>query len=540
MTVDICEHCGAKARINNNGKIGRFCSRKCASRFSCLIRKATNLQKYGVDNPAKATSVLLKRVETCLSRYGVHHVLQNKEVRQKAAETNLKKYGNEHACRSHEIQQKIKRKWEKYEGGHPWADPTVRLTREDTLLARYGVKHPILYEPIRAQIEQTCFSVFGNINAAKSDIIKEKISATNLTPAVQLKTKQTNLSRYGVEHSNQQQIKEQMVFLLDAEWMKDSVCRLGYVGVASLLQVSIDTVRKYASIHNISSPSKSAFELAVVDFIARNYSGEIKVNQRMLDNKEVDIFIPDLNLAIECNGSYWHSELNGRSREYHLTKTKNANKLGIHLVHIWEHDWADKQHIIRSRLKSFLKKNVTIPARKCKIIVVDPEQSTTFLTDNHIQGNCSASIRIGLSYNNEIVSLMTFSKSRFTTNAEFELLRFANMLDHTVVGAASRLFLHFIKTYSPRSVISYSDKAFNKGTVYKTLGFAKSHESTPAYQYTRDYKLFENRIKYQKHKLKNILSNFDDALSEWDNMKLNGYDRIWDCGTDVWLWHSPN
>ena len=43
-------------------------------------------------------------------------------------------------------------------------------------------------------------------------------------------------------------------------------------------------------------------------------------------------------------------------------------------------------------------------------------------------------------------------------------------------------------------------------------------------------------MKYQKHKLQNILENFDKDLTEWHNMKNHGYDRIWDCGNDVWFW----
>ncbi len=42
-----------------------------------------------------------------------------------------------------------------------------------------------------------------------------------------------------------------------------------------------------------------------------------------------------------------------------------------------------------------------------------------------------------------------------------------------------------------------------------------------------------SRLQFQKHKLKNILENFDPNLTEWENMQLNGFDRIWDCGNLV-------
>jgi hypothetical protein len=40
---------------------------------------------------------------------------------------------------------------------------------------------------------------------------------------------------------------------------------------------------------------------------------------------------------------------------------------------------------------------------------------------------------------------------------------------------------------------------------------------------------------FQKSKLKNKLQKFDESLSEWENMKANGFDRIWDCGHSKWI-----
>ena len=42
-----------------------------------------------------------------------------------------------------------------------------------------------------------------------------------------------------------------------------------------------------------------------------------------------------------------------------------------------------------------------------------------------------------------------------------------------------------------------------------------------------------SRIQFQKHKLKDKLETFDPNITEWENMKANGYDRIWDCGNMV-------
>ncbi len=326
----------------------------------------------------------------------------------------------------------------------------------------------------------------------------------------------------------------------DEKWLRFNISDLGFVGVATLLSVSIDTVRKYTTLYKIEAPSKSSFESCVLSFIKDQYSGEIITNSRIANGKEIDIFLPEFNLAIECNGSYWHSELNGRTRSYHLDKTRSLNEKGIHLIHVWEHDWINNRQILESRIKSLLMKNQTLFARKCIIKEVTTIESFDMLKRNHIQGNCQSSIRLGLYCNGTLVSLMTLGKSRFAGKIEYELLRFVNLTNYSVIGAASKLFSYFIKKFKPKSIISYSDKSFNKGTLYEKLGFTHTHSSSPAYYYTKNYRQFENRIKFQKHKLQKLLEIFDPALSEWDNMKLNGYDRIWDCGNDVWLWHSSN
>ena len=77
-----------------------------------------------------------------------------------------------------------------------------------------------------------------------------------------------------------------------------------------------------------------------------------------------------------------------------------------------------------------------------------------------------------------------------------------------------------------------------RGTLYSKLGFEYSHTSAPSYHYTKDYSKLENRVKFQKHKLAKLLEKFDNTLSLWDNMQHNGYDRIWDCGHDTWIFKS--
>ena len=73
--------------------------------------------------------------------------------------------------------------------------------------------------------------------------------------------------------------------------------------------------------------------------------------------------------------------------------------------------------------------------------------------------------------------------------------------------------------------------------IYNKLGFKFINTTSPNYHYiSKNYKTLFNRMSFQKHKLPKILPNFNPDLSEWENMRLNGYDRIWDCGHSKWIW----
>src|SRR5690606_33425461 len=186
-------------------------------------------------------------------------------------------------------------------------------------------------------------------------------------------------------------------------------------------------------------------------FICENYSGIIKQHNRTeIVSLELDVYIRDLKLAFEFNGLYWHNEIQ-KDDNYHLMKTRYCENQGIHLIHIYEDDWKYKQDIVKSRILNLLGKSNKIYARNCILKELDYLKTKQFLIDNHIQGFCTSKINIGLYLNNELVSLMTFGKLRRNLGnkeikeGEFELLRFCNKLNTTVVGGADKLFKYFLE-----------------------------------------------------------------------------------------------
>jgi hypothetical protein len=264
-------------------------------------------------------------------------------------------------------------------------------------------------------------------------------------------------------------------------------------------------------------------------------------DRTILVGKELDFLIPEKKIAFELNGLYWHSEVGGeRTRFYHLNKTKASLAHGVRLVHIFENEWRDKSELVKSIIRTILKCQTSkaIFARNCEVREVSIPHKSKFLDENHLQQNDKSTIKLGLYLDSELVSLMTFRRtSRFDKKVEWELSRFCNQRDTSVAGGASKLFSHFIKTFHPKSIVSYSDRRFFSGDLYHMLKFSFVGMTPPSYYYiSQDYKNLSNRMQFQKHLLPKKLSIFTPELSEWENMKLNGFDRIWDCGNSKWVW----
>lgn len=260
---------------------------------------------------------------------------------------------------------------------------------------------------------------------------------------------------------------------------------------------------------------------------------EVVINsRRIISPLELDIYIPEKKTAIEFNGLYWHKN------KYHLEKTIECDSKGIQLIQIFEDEWVSKKDICKSILLSKLGcLRDRIFARHCEIVEVRSNDAALFFDKNHIQGRVLSRVNYGLLFDNQLVCCMSFGKSRYDKKIEWELLRYACKLNTAVIGGAGKLWNHFVKCIDPPSVISYADRRYSKGNLYSVLGFSYSHASTPSYSYYKDGNPKRlSRIQFQKHKLKDILPSFNASKTEWENMRDNGYHRIWDCGNLVYTW----
>ena len=261
--------------------------------------------------------------------------------------------------------------------------------------------------------------------------------------------------------------------------------------------------------------------------------------RKLIFPQEVDIYLPDIKLAIEYDGLMFHSQgkskysiFKGVSKNYHLEKTNLVESKGAQLFHIFEGEDLD---IWTSMIKNKLGFNTKIYARKCQVKEVSSQEARKFLEDNHLQGYANSKIRLGLYYNEELVSLMTFSKPRYTKNYDWELVRFCTLKGFNVVGGASKLLSSFRSNHKG-SIISYANRRWSNGDLYRRLGFKEINRTSPGYYYFKENEMIlYTRDKFQKHKLKDLLETFDERLTEEENMFENDYRKIYDCGNLVFV-----
>lgn len=212
------------------------------------------------------------------------------------------------------------------------------------------------------------------------------------------------------------------------------------------------------------------------------------------------------------------------------------------VINIFQDSWRYKKNIIKSRISNLFGKSTRIWGRKCVInIIKDYKQVKKFLNDNHIQGHVRSKVNIGLFHHGKLVSLMTFGSLRKNLGSKskegsWELLRFTNDMNTTVVGGASKLFNYFLKNYNPNVVVSYADRCWSEGNLYDKLGFVKSDTKiTPNYFYIIDG-VRKNRFSYRKDLL--VSDGFDINMTEVEIQHSRGYYRIFDCGSSKHIYEA--
>lgn len=491
VTPVCCKTCGKELseRSALDGK--QYCCQQCAYRNPETLakRKATMMSRYGVDNPSKSKVFQQKKSDTVFKHYGVTHYSKTAEHKRHLHDLNVERYVV-----------------------HPELGKETQRKAHETKIKKYGENYASVW---REKSKETLRKKLGVDNPFKSKEIQRKIQTTR---------RKTLYDRFVAA------LNRKHILLLSSEQDYIDIKPLKFRCTACGHEWTTDG--KDCTVYNITCSEcnrqlVSRAEKELLGFVRSIYDGEVVENDRKLlgNGQELDIVIPDKKLAIEFDGNFYHSDL-FKDKNYHLNKTNLCETKGYRLIHVFEYDWLYRRPIVESIIASALGVySNRIYARSCEVCDVSNEDYRAFLEENHLQKPINSSVRLGLRFKGELVAVIGFGQSRFKRN-EFELHRFCIKRTYQIVGALSKLIKHSGITHC----ISYVDRAHFTGNGYVACGFKLLTHTQPNYVYTKWYHVL-SRMACQKHKLANLLGDkFDPSKSEYENMTLNGWNRIYDCG----------
>ena len=455
----IC-YCGNDtAFISINKGYKTFCCVKCAQNNSEVRNKVKNtykktmITKYGVENPQQIQAVKDKTKQTCLDRYGSEYAISSNIVKEKIISHNQEVYGVDYPLQSNEIRQK-----------------TI-----ETLKETYGVTNP-----------------------AKSTIIQDKAKNTRKNNI------QNNIDTSKYESVSSVCLKYGQGWYKERDKLNITIVKFGMYSY-----ISIEDVKKAENYYKHHYDGhKSYLEYEIVEYIKSIYDGEILVNKKsIIPPLELDVYIPNKNIAIEINGIFYHSSLKGDiDKNYHFNKSKMCEDKGIRLIHIYEPEWYNDREKLESLLKIALGKVETkIYARQCEIKELTNKEAKPFNEKGHLQNHKNADVTYGLFYKDQLVQLMSFSKNKYNHNlksdTEWSIERGCPGSNNIVIGGVNKLFKHFIKNHNPSKIFSYCD--FNKfdGTSYLAIGMKFDGYTGPDKYWIKDGQMIRrNPNKYQYYK----------------------------------------
>ena len=509
----------------------RFCSYKCSSSDKNTKEKIkkTNLERYGVENCSKSKEIIEKIKYTNLEKYGCICPVHNKDIERKMRENNLKKYGVDHYSKTKEYKNKIKETCqEKYGVDNPLSSPEIIQKCKDTMMKKYGVEYNTQSKELKDLSKKNLIEKYGE----------------NYTKVI-----------WG-GHGNPGQSRRSYKFILNSPNVEPLFTEDEFVECKKkdILYKFNFRCKKCGTVFNSywdngkstmcpncrldAGGGISDEENELYEFVRSIVNDDVlKNNRTLISPLELDIVIQNKKLAIEFDGLYWHNDNIKTDIGYHLNKTVQCNKLGYRLIHIFEDEWNYKKDIIKSRLKDII--NCTYKTKMSNnynIIQLTWDDTYKFLNDNHIL-DCSkrTDINFGLYENNIIVAVMSFITIDSNKN-EYELYRYCMKKDVLIDGCMDIMLNYFETTYKPNKIITYVDLRWSDKRTYENLGFKLMRYSEPEYWYFDLNELkCKSRFNYSKNNLKSILKCFDENKSEVENMKDNGYLRIFDCGNMVFI-----
>lgn len=266
---------------------------------------------------------------------------------------------------------------------------------------------------------------------------------------------------------------------------------------------------------SLISQGTSKEELEVYTFLRLEFS-DIPIyrsDRVVLNGRELDIYIPSRNLAVEYNGLYFHNS-SSKTPNYHLHKTSQCEKKGIRLISLFSDEWENKKPLCIDLLRKALGRYT--PIRNFDIRELDFEESRKFFESTHLNGyDPSTSISIGCFLEGRILSAIGITK----VVDKWYITRHSETFGVKTINGMEEMCGYLADEYGISEIGLILDRRLFDFREYLQEGFTMTESTEPHFQYTKDFK-----SRFYSEEL--------DRLEE-SVLKENGFLKVYDCGNVI-------
>ena len=396
---------------------------------------------------------------------------EDPEIQMKRKNTMKERYGVETASKNKDIAQKISSKNKILFS--PGSE--LKLKCEETLEKRYGVKNPMDFKEFKEKISN---SFQSKSKDEKEEIIQKRKKTSKLKYGIESfvnieKRNETLLKKYNVCHPSQVQCSEEWNKIEDKKkFLESTLIQKHPLKIARDFGLAFSTVYNYINRYDLKHLVRKTFkaEEEINEFV-KNLGFETETNNRsILNGKEIDIFVPGKNFAIEHDGLFWHSVYHGKDENYHLSKTEIARDKGIELFHVFEREWMEKQEIVKSMISSKLGIFENKKETEFKIEMITDEEVELFLNNNSLRlRNEKEKYHLAILTDEKIRTVLSFLKN----NDEIEIIDFCSELFLNSFKQEESLFNFLLKEFRPELVRIRIDRRYPDSNKYEQLGFVE-------------------------------------------------------------------
>ena len=299
-----------------------------------------------------------------------------------------------------------------------------------------------------------------------------------------------------------------------------------------------DKLSEITTAYNMKAePIKTSVAEEEIKKFIKSFGIECRTDRTILKGKEIDIFIPSLNIGFEYDGIVWHTENGGgKDKNYHVSKTNECESNGVKLYHIFEDEYNINKNAVLNNIKSLIgikSEAVVVDSSECTFNDIPDVDAIGFLEKYIAVKPIVCDLYFGAYYNNELVALQAYIQN----GNNLELKYCVTNYNYRLKNVHKYLFQYLWDNVDTNidSVIAYADRRWvldYKKSIFAQIGMNYSQACEPRCTYYNSKVSRYNRYEISEFNKQHLCETYNQPTDlSLDEILINiGYDRIWDCG----------